>query len=103
MLSTQVQYDGLMAVAAAPQLLSQARINHKRLAELPVEGRPTTPEEAYRCQEILVQHLLAHYGGTVIGYKIACTNLTAQRQLNVDGPFYGHLLSSFCWESPARL
>jgi 2-keto-4-pentenoate hydratase len=92
-----------MAVAAAPQLLCEARINHKRLTELPEQVRPKTAEEAYQCQEILVQGLLAHYGGTVAGYKIACTNPTAQRQLSVDGPFYGHLLSSFCCESPARL
>ena len=92
-----------MAVATAPQLLSEARINRKRLAELPEQVRPKNPEEAYQCQEILVQQLLAHYGGTVIGYKIACTNPTAQRQLSVDGPFYGHLLSSFCADSPGRL
>lgn len=92
-----------MAVATAPQLLSEARINRKRLAELPEQVRPKTPEEAYQCQEILVQRLLTHYGGAVIGYKIACTNPTAQRQLSVDDPFYGHLLSSFCADSPARL
>lgn len=91
-----------MAVAAAPQLLSEARIHSHRLSELPEEVRPKTPEEAYRCQEVLVQQLLAHYGGTAIGYKIACTNPTAQRQLRVDGPFYGRLLSSFCSDSPAR-
>jgi 2-keto-4-pentenoate hydratase len=92
-----------MAIAAASQLLSEARIHHRRRTELPQEVRPKTAEEAYLVQEILVQQLLAYYGGTVIGYKIACTNPTAQRQLNVEGPFYGHLLSSFCSESPARL
>jgi 2-keto-4-pentenoate hydratase len=90
-------------VTEADQLLAEARINHKRLAELPEDVRPKTPEEAYRCQEALIPRLLAHYGGHVIGYKIACTNATAQRQLSVDAPFYGHLLSSFSAASPARL
>lgn len=65
--------------------------------------RPTTQEEAYRCQDLLVQQLTDYYGGAVIGYKIACTNVTAQRQLNVDGPFHGRMTSAFCFDSPARL
>ncbi len=85
------------------QLLSEARINRQRLPRLPDAIRPKTFDEAYRCQDSLVRQIIDHYGGSVIGYKIACTNLTAQRQLNVDGPFYGHLLSSFCRDSPARL
>ncbi len=87
----------------ADQLLAEARINHKRLTEVPAAVRPKTAEEAYRVQEALIPRLLAHYGGSVIGYKIACTNVTAQRQLSVDGPFYGQLLSSFSAASPARL
>jgi 2-keto-4-pentenoate hydratase len=90
-------------VTPADQLLAEARINYKRLAELPEAVRPKTSEEAYRCQEGLIPRLLAHYGGSVIGYKIACTNVTAQRQLSVDAPFYGHLLSSFSTASPGRL
>jgi 2-keto-4-pentenoate hydratase len=51
----------------------------------------------------LIANLLAHYGGNVSGYKIACTNAIAQRQLSVSGPFYGNLTSAFCFESPARV
>jgi 2-keto-4-pentenoate hydratase len=43
----------------------------------------------------------------MIGYKVACTNVTAQRQLHVDAPFCGRLLSAFFFESlpgrPARV
>ena len=85
------------------QLLCDARTKHLRLAELPEAVRPKTPEEAYRCQDILVQQLLDHYGGAGIGYKIACTNVTAQRQLNVDGPFHGRMTSAFCFDNPARI
>ncbi len=85
------------------QLLAEARINHARLAELPEAVRPRNSGEAYRCQAEVVERLLDHYGGGVVGYKIACTNPIAQRQLSVDGPFCGNLLSSFCCDSPARL
>ncbi|MCU1337419.1 MAG: hypothetical protein JWO19_3000 [Bryobacterales bacterium] len=91
----------------AAELLAQAGINHRRLPELPVPVRPKTAEEAYVVQDGLVDQLLGHYGGSVIGYKIACTNVTAQRQLNVDAPFCGRLLSAFFFESflekPARV
>lgn len=85
------------------QLLCDARTRQVRLAALPEAVRPKTPEEAYRCQDLLVQGLLDHYGGAVIGYKIACTNVTAQRQLNVDGPFHGRMTSAFCFDSPANI
>ena len=85
------------------ELLAQARITHKRLRELPAPVRPKTPAEAYVVQDGLIDQLLAHYGGSVIGYKVACTNVTAQRQLNVDAPFCGRLLSAFFFDSPARV
>jgi len=87
----------------ASQLLADARIVRQRLAALPVAVRPQSSEEAYACQDQVIAHYLDHYGGTPIGYKIACTNETAQRQLNVDGPFRGRLLSRFCYDSPAHL
>lgn len=94
-------------MTTAPDLLAQARIKHKRLPELAAPVRPNTPAEAYVIQDALVDRWLAHYGGSVIGYKVACTNVTAQRQLNVDAPFAGRLLSAFFFESlsdrPARV
>jgi len=86
-------------VTTAAHLLAQARIGQKRLSELPEAVRPKTPGEAYSIQDGLIHELLFHYGGSVIGYKIACTNVTAQRQLHVDGPFFGRLLSAFFHES----
>lgn len=84
-------------------MLCEARIRRRRLPELPEPARPLTTEQAYCCQEILVHRLVDHYGGPVIGYKVACTNPIAQQQLHVDGPFYGHLLGTFCFDSPAVL
>ncbi|MGH9646459.1 MAG: 2-keto-4-pentenoate hydratase [Bryobacteraceae bacterium] len=90
-------------MTTSAELLAQARINHKRLPELPAASRPKNPAEAYAVQDGLIDQLLAHYGGSVIGYKVACTNVTAQRQLHVDAPFSGRLLSAFFFESPARV
>lgn len=88
---------------SSAELLFEARTRHARLAELPEAVSPKTPEEAYACQDELVRKLIQHYGGHGIGYKIACTNVTAQRQLNVDGPFYGRMMSAFCFDTPARI
>ncbi len=88
---------------SAAELLVQARVGHKRLAELPVEVRPGSLDAAYAVQDGVVAGWLAHYGGGVAGYKVACTNVIAQQQLGVDGPFYGRLLAPFLWESGAQL
>ncbi|MBV8730536.1 MAG: fumarylacetoacetate hydrolase family protein [Acidobacteriia bacterium] len=88
---------------SAAELLSEARIRHVRLPELPEASRPKDAAEAYQCQSVVVANWLSHYGGEVSGYKIACTNSTAQRQLSVPGPFWGQLLSALCFASPARL
>ena len=87
----------------AAQLLAQARIGHKRLPNLPDAVRPKSIEEAYACQDAVVEATLLHYGGQVAGYKVACTNVIAQQQLGVDGPFFGRLLTPFVYESPARV
>jgi 2-keto-4-pentenoate hydratase len=90
-------------IITGAQFLSDAWTGRSRLAALPDSVRPKTASEAYECQAELVDRLGVHYGGEIIGYKIACTNPVAQAQLNVPGPFYGRLISSFCSESPARL
>ena len=87
----------------AADLLCQARILGTRLAELPLELRPATPQAGYECQDQVVKQLLAHYGGTIVGYKVACTNRLAQELLNQDGPFCGSLMSAVCFDSPAQL
>jgi 2-keto-4-pentenoate hydratase len=90
-------------IESGARLLSQARIRHIRLAQLPPPVRPETTDEAYSCQSLVVRHLVDHYGGHIIGYKIACTNTIAQLQLKVDEPFSGYLMSAFCFDSPARM
>lgn len=74
-----------------------------KLAEIPSSIRPATVDDAYRSQATLVQQLLEAENGRAIGYKIACTNALAQRQLSVTEPFYGRLISPLTFDSPARL
>jgi 2-keto-4-pentenoate hydratase len=87
----------------ASDLLAHARTLMQRLPGLPAAVRPQTPEAAYAVQAELIPKLLAQLGGSAIGYKIACTNEVAQRQLHVDGPFFGRLLSATTHEAPARI
>jgi 2-keto-4-pentenoate hydratase len=87
----------------AAELLAEARFQKLRLNQLPEEVRPSTPEEAYQVRELVVGKLLSHYGGKLIGYKIACTNASAQQYLHLDSPFYGSLLSATTFDSPAHL
>jgi 2-keto-4-pentenoate hydratase len=87
----------------AADLLAQARFTKRTRSCLPEDCRPPTPPEGYAVQDMLVQRLLANYGGHPVGYKIACTNKSAQELLNLNEPFYGRLLSSFVHMSPARI
>jgi 2-keto-4-pentenoate hydratase len=89
--------------ADGARLLADARIKLQRLESLPDSARPLDADEAYRCQDLLVDRLLAHYGGEIIGYKIACTNKLAQDLLHVTGPFHGKMFSAHSTESPGRL
>jgi 2-keto-4-pentenoate hydratase len=93
----------LVGHMTAANLLRDARILYRRLPELPESTRPQTIDGAYDCQNEVISAWLAHYGGAVSGYKVACTNPIAQRQLGVDGPFFGRLLSPFVMESPATM
>lgn len=80
------------------QVLLNAYRQRVRLAELPPDVRPATPQEGYQCQRLFVERL-----GPTIGYKIACTNAIAQRFLSMPEPFYGRLLQASTFDSPARL
>ena len=80
------------------QVLFNSYSQRLRLAELPPDVRPGTPQDAYRCQALFVELL-----GRTIGYKIACTNAIAQRFLSMPEPFYGRLLAASTFDSPARL
>lgn len=76
----------------ADELLDM-RLTKRVVADLPPDIKPVTLADGYRAQEALVAKLLARLDATAIGYKAAATNVTAQKQMDVDGPFFGTLLS----------
>ena len=88
-------------IARAADLLAEARFSHRQWEALPEDCRPPHPQAAYAVQNELVERLISRYGGRTVGYKIACTNKVAQEFLELDGPFYGRLLSPFVSASPA--
>lgn len=87
----------------AAETLFDMRLTKRTAAGLPPDAVPPSLADAYRAQELLVKRLLARLDGRAIGYKAAATNVTAQKQMDVDGPFFGTLLSATTHRSPAAL
>lgn len=75
----------------------------RREPRLPEDLTPRDQAEAYRAQDLLVAKLLARLGGQTIGYKIAATNVLAQKDMDVDAPFFGQLLSATSFRQSAEL
>ena len=90
-------------IGKAADLLLAVRTSRKPIAGLPVDCFPASLSEAYDVQDALTERLLTLYGGTQVGYKIACTNTAAQQFLGLDGPFHGPLLSARVYQSPLQL
>jgi 2-keto-4-pentenoate hydratase len=90
-------------ISLAAETLLDMRLTKRTVAALPPGAVPASLADGYRVQEFLVRALLARVGGTSIGYKAAATNVTAQRQMDVDGPFFGTLLSATSHRSPVTL
>jgi 2-keto-4-pentenoate hydratase len=89
--------------ALAADELFDMRLKKRTAAGLPPGAKPAALAEAYRVQELLVRKMLARLDGRPIGYKAAATNVAAQKQMDVDGPFFGTLLSATSHTSPATL
>ena len=87
----------------AADTLFDMRLAKRTVAALPPGAVPASLVDGYRVQELLVGKFLARLGGTAIGYKAAATNVTAQKQMDVTGPFFGTLLSATSHRSPAVL
>ena len=87
----------------AADALFDMRLSKRAAAALPADAVPPSLADAYVAQAALVRQMLARLGGTAIGYKAAATNVTAQRQMDVDGPFFGTLLAATSHASPAAL
>lgn len=87
----------------AADILYDLRLTATTMDELPADSRPGSLAEGYDIQTELVNRLEARYRGSGIGYKIACTNVHAQRLLNTDAPVFGRLSTCFTSSSPAKI
>ncbi len=70
-----------------------------RSSHIPGEVRPASLADGYIAQSELVESIHACNGGSLIGYKAACTNAHAQELLSTDFPVFGRLFSNSCWRS----
>ena len=87
----------------AANILFNCRINKKRLDKLPIDCIPKNIEEAYKIQDELKIIYLNLKDNYIIGKKVGCTNKCAQKQINVEEPFYGNLLSKYSSMSGCKL
>ena len=92
-----------MLANEAANLLLQAKVKNRPISSLPEAFRPKNVAEAYACQNALTDQMVNTFGGKKVGYKVGCTNKTAQSLLGVEEPFYGSLLSPFVFASSAKL
>jgi 2-keto-4-pentenoate hydratase len=89
----------LVQAKAASELLVRHWREGTTLAELPLQLRPKTREEAYWIQS----HLARLSAKPLFGWKIAATSLAGQRHINVDGPLAGRLLVEMVYPDGATL
>ena len=78
--------------------LAKARIDGTKLADYPGTA-PATVDEALEVQDRMVAGL----GDKVVGWKIGCTSDVAQAMLGADGPFFGPVIASRCFDSGATV
>ena len=87
----------------AANILFKCKINKKRLDKLPIDCIPKNIEEAYKIQDELKILYLTLKNNYTIGKKVGCTNKLAQKQINVEEPFYGNLFSKYSSMSGCKL
>jgi len=87
----------------AANILFNSRLNKKRLDKLPIDCIPQNIEEAYKIQDELKILYLTLKDNYTIGKKVGCTNKLAQKQINVEEPFYGNLFSKYSSVSGCKL
>lgn len=78
--------------------LARARLDQVKLSAYPGPS-PATTEEALEVQDAMVAVL----GETVTGWKIGCTSAVAQKALGAEGPFFGAMVASRCFDSGATV
>ena len=95
--------DRAVGLEAIAEYLASARLGENSTSEIVDRFRPASLDQGYAAQAMLVDRLLARFGGFAAGYKVACTNRTTQELFNTRQPVYGRLLSCRIWNDPATL
>ena len=87
----------------AANILYNHRVNKTRLKNLPENCNPKNIEQAYNIQDELKKIYITLKNNYLIGKKVGCTNKWAQKQVNVNEPFYGNLFSKYSAVSDCKL
>lgn len=82
-------------ILLAAKILFKHRLNNTGLNSLPKDCIPQDTYEAYKIQNELKNLYLSLSENYCIGKKVGCTNKLAQKQINVNEPFYGNLYYRF--------
>ncbi|MFN0043762.1 MAG: 2-keto-4-pentenoate hydratase [Alphaproteobacteria bacterium] len=90
---------GVDRIAEAADLLVAARHSGAKLPGLPDAIRPRNIEDAYRIQDAVLSRL----GEGSSGWFMACTGAAMQKIHGLPGPYFGRMLASAVFDSPARL
>ena len=90
-------------ILLAANILFNHKLNKTGLNDLPKELMPNSIKEAYAIQNELKILYLSLNNNYTLGKKVGCTNALAQKQLNINEPFYGNLFSKFSDISGCKL
>lgn len=104
-------YESVRAASAAAgmigeevvRLLMHARSERAPATLPPALARGIDSAYAYELQRLHIDAVLAHFGGRVLGVKLAGGSLKSLAALGMDGPFRGPIFSAFTHDAPARL
>ncbi len=87
------------AAARAARTLLDARRGAYKIPGLPAECRPRDLDDAYQIQGAL----LALMGEASAGWFLACTAPAMQKAHGLPGPYFGRMLASAVFDSPAKV
>lgn len=87
------------AIREACEQFQRVRAGGAPLAGLPESCRPQSAEDGYAIQEAFIEAC----GQALAGWKIGATGRASQELFGVSEPFYGPVLASVVFSSPAEL
>ncbi|MGI9407533.1 MAG: 2-keto-4-pentenoate hydratase [Hyphomicrobiaceae bacterium] len=86
-------------IGLAADVLKSARLENKIIDCIPEAVRPQNIRDAYAVQDRFVEAL----GWEVGGWFCACTNVSIQKILNLNEPYYARLFTRHIFAEPATL